>query len=429
MIINDNIISAAFSYRTLMDYIETHNIQMVPGNYVNLYLDVKGTLGALYNKNVIENLDSNNIYDSLKICRNFLNFINSLREFIMNKYDNKLRVIMFSEEGTSSYHQNVDRKYKVNRKTKYNGLPDYLIDMKDNILAMNISILDAISNVIPDCIFLKSINLEGDFIPYYTLFNEDVRTNISLHIIRSDDKDLSQILFKFNSDKFIQIKRTSTIQNKNTNKVRVRNTVIMNRYNAPKYMTKYTENINYEPIYYKYIIEFLLAVSGDKGDDVIGVKGLGYKKVYTIYEYLLNLFLKLSSDFRLINDMFDKILDNCKDVFTLDEESNSFIIEFNGSIITIDKKNNSAKFNVLKKIYDDSELISKNYKLVSFDKLIEYHKNKYNFKDKLIDLDDKLEESIFDNDYDYYDMISVLDENNIKDIILTERLHSLYYMK
>jgi hypothetical protein len=163
--------------------------------------------------------------------------------------------IIFFETGQSFYHKNIDKNYKISRR-----IDDlYGLDRKDRelffaILHANYQLVEKACNRMPSLRVVRLPNLEADFIPYYVTTRGLIpKGNGVGNIIYSNDHDLWQCL---NDDVFIYSKAG---KHKKILK-------------AGGVMQEFLKRNAAIPDEY---LPLAMAVIGDPGDDVTGVKGIG----------------------------------------------------------------------------------------------------------------------------------------------------------
>jgi len=434
---NMNLISLYFSYNALSDYIKINHIYIPENSYVNVYIDIKGGLGSLYFEDTRLNMMDGGVDETLTLTKNLLNFLSAIRQHFIINYKCKTRFIIFMESGGSSYHTNIDRKYKAQRQLRFAALDENVVGYTDKIISLNLHILSIICKVIPDCYFIKLKDLEADFIPYYCILNPVFNNNdTSLHLIRSDDKDLSQILYKFKINNIIQIKRKSVkAVSKDYSNKRNRTTVICNKQNAVADILKdYNDKniINGNPLYYKWIVEFILALAGDSSDGVTGVTGIGPTSAWFLYNALLNLLLVQNEDYLNINNFFYRFLRYPHETIIYKEIEQKIILVMSDiyNIEIYNSKTTKKLFNIIMKVKNEDEVAIRAFRLVSFDALINECKISPGFKEKLQTVDEYIQNVNnlnLNNNFFYSDLIECLKFCKVDKIILNDSFAALYY--
>lgn len=197
--------SQIFSYYPRYDYLD--NVLAINNKKkLNLFIDVKGCATSLFQewavKIIVTNSQGNQIDTSLFSA--VLQFIAYHKEYAV-KRDIDLNIYFFMESGKSTYHLDIYKDYKANRKsTDLFGLDLPTKELFFKVLDTNYTVLERIVNKIPNCCFIRLKYLEADFVPYYLLKyglkKEDVDN--SVNIIYSNDKDMYQCLFEKNIYQF-----------------------------------------------------------------------------------------------------------------------------------------------------------------------------------------------------------------------------------
>jgi 5'-3' exonuclease len=304
----------------ILDEIVSH------GNYktLNIFMDLKNTLQSTYMEHAIVNIvDSSkqskfmdtSIFSSLI---SFLSFhkIYSIKRGINTKF------IVFFESGQSYYHKNIDKNYKVSRR-----IDDlYGLDRDDRelfykTLQGNFRLIEGACNKMPGINVIRIPNLEADFVPYYVTTRNLIPSGDGIaNVIYSNDHDLWQCLDK---DIFIYSKAAK----------------YKRIYKPGKVMTTFLKRKVDIPDEY---LPLAMAVIGDPGDDVTGVKGIGPAGFIQVFDQLV----ALTGD---MNTIYDKLENKQK---------------------LIDPIPPSISNKKLKSIIDDevnNSTISKNLRLVSFE--------------------------------------------------------------
>jgi len=247
---------------SLLSYYPTYAIldEIVSyGNYKKLtvFIDLKNTLQTTYMEhaivNILENSKNMKFMDT-SIFSSLISFL-SFHKIYGMKRGIDINFIIFFETGQSYYHLNISKQYKISRK-----IDDlYGLDRADRelfwkILHNNFRLIDQACNKIPNVKVVRMSHLEADFIPYYLLSRKKVPLDENVgYALYSNDHDMWQCAAK---DSYIFSKA-----GKNKKIIRAGN--IMS--------TFLKKPCEYEDVY----LPLAMAVIGDPGDDVTGVKGVG----------------------------------------------------------------------------------------------------------------------------------------------------------
>ena len=322
---------------SILSYYPTYSILdevLTCGNYdtLNLYIDVKNVLQSLYMQHtiieIVENTLSSKHTDS-SVFESILKFLAFHKLYAANRNIN-INFYLFLETGKSNYHLNVSKKYKIRRRIDdLYGLDREKRDLFFHTIQKNFMLLEAAANKMPNIKVIRLPNLEADFIPYYLITRKLVDTSNNIgHIIYSNDHDLLQCL-KEHVYVYVKVPKVKKL---------VKNGQALKSY------------LKFEKNYPDEYLPLVMAIIGDTGDDVDGVKGIGGKTVEKIIEEVID----LSGG---IENLYQNVVKG-KPIFNLDLENNS-----NKYINTIIEKEKSEK------------LISNNLKLVSFEILSRFLEN------------------------------------------------------
>ena len=236
------------------------------GNYkkLTIFIDLKNALQTTYMEhaiiNIVENSKQTKFMDT-SIFSSVISFLSFHRIYGM-KRGIDINFIIFFETGQSYYHLNISKEYKISRK-----IDDlYGLDRADRelfwkVLHTNFRLVEQACNKMPNVKVVRMSHLEADFIPYYLLSRKKLKSDAETgYITYSNDHDLWQCAAK---DSYIYSKAGK-------NKQIIRSGNIMSRF-----LKKPCE---YEDVY----LTLAMAVIGDPGDDVTGVKGVGPARFLSI---------------------------------------------------------------------------------------------------------------------------------------------------
>jgi len=314
---------------SLLSYYPTYKILdeiLARGNYdtLNLYIDLKNNLQTLYMEHAVVGIVESSLqakrYDTT-IVHALLSFISFHKKYAF-KRGVKLNIFVFFETGKSVYHKNIRKKYKIRRSIDdLYGLCADKRQLFTEVVQKNLQFIEKLFNRLPNVKVIRHHNLEADFVPYFLLTRNlvDRSPNVA-HVTYSNDHDLYQNILDENTFCFIKNKKYRSIVSKG----KVLSTYLKKNVDLPD---------EYLP--------FLMAIMGDSGDDVDGVKGIGPARAGNIVEE----FIDVCGGTDLI---FDNVINN-KPIFPED--------------IKIKNK-------YMRKVYEEEQnnkLISDNLKLVSFE--------------------------------------------------------------
>lgn len=293
-----------------------------------LYIDLKNCLQSIYMEhtivNLIENTKLTNVHDS-SVFISLLSFL-SFHKIYASKRNVKIKFFIFYESGRSYYHQNICKKYKVSRRIDdLYGLDSVDRELFADIMRSNFILIERGCGGMPNVKILRLLNMEADFIPYYlTTRNRVENTPNIAHVVYSNDHDLVQ----FVGDHRYVFRKVP------------RKKEIVKKKGGMKIQLHCDCDLDDE------LQSLAIAVIGDPGDDVDGIKGIGPKTFLKIVPELN----KMTGG---MNQLYDNVLKGEK--------------IFNPTGIIKNKHINK----LLKKEEQDG-LISKNMKLVSFELMSRY---------------------------------------------------------
>jgi len=296
------------------------------GNYktLNIFMDLKNNLQSTYMEhaivNIVESTKKSTRVDT-SIFSSLISFLSFHKMYgIKRGIDTKF--IIFFESGHSYYHKNISKSYKISRRIDdLYGLDKVDRELFFQTLQANFQLIEGACNKMPGIKVIRLPNLEADFIPYYLTTRNLVQKGDGVgNVIYSNDHDLWQCL-----DEHVFIFSKSGKSKK-----------ILKPGNVMELMTKKKNTIPDE------YLPLAMAVIGDPGDDVYGVKGIGPATFLKVFEQLTAMTGNLEQ-------IYNKV------------ESNADLFDFVPKSIT-----NKA----LQKIVDaelNDKTISNNLKLVSFE--------------------------------------------------------------
>lgn len=237
---------------------------------INIFVDLNSISKGFYNRTII--LEELNYYADTKEISN--KYITELREYLTNIYIKYKRYnpkfILFYDKGVTS-NTKIDPNYKANRTNNSKG---YIQTDDERVIyyAMKDYYFDTVYHKFKKpnlCSVIYLENVETDFIPEYVIESGSCNSleKDTLNLILSVDKDLLQCCRLNNTYQAVCL--YSTVKAKFE-------PVLYDNFNAMSYLTKTNSELtaNYIPM--------LLAIAGDKSDNIIGVKGLGPVKTEKI---------------------------------------------------------------------------------------------------------------------------------------------------
>jgi len=293
---------------------------------LNIYMDLKNNLQTLYMQHAIVNVVESSLksrYIDTSIFSSIISFLSFHKMYAIKRRNLKVNFFIFFETGVSYFHTNLCRKYKLNRKIDdLYGLEKEKRDLFFKIVQKNLQLTESACNKIPDIKVVRLQNLEADFVPHYLITRKLVETTPNVaHVIYSNDHDMLQSI----DDNVYVFQKTM----KGTKKI-IKKGEIMRSYF--KLETDFPDE--YFPL--------AMAIVGDPGDCVDGVRGIGAKRLEEILEDVV----KMTNG---IDTLYDNVI-NSKPIFVhnTDKTQNKYI-------------------NMILEKENSENLISRNLKLVCFE--------------------------------------------------------------
>lgn len=309
-----------YPHYSILDEVIYHN-----GGYknLNIFIDLKNNLQTLYMEHAIINIvESSRQRIDTSIFSSVISFLSFHKVYAMKREIN-VNFIIFFETGHSYYHKNISKTYKFNRQIDdLYGLDKADRELFGKALQTNFQMIESACNKIPNIKVFRLPHLEADFIPYYLRTRNVISTENAANILYSNDHDMWQCLEK---DMFIFSKGRGFRK-------------LLKPGEAMKNFLKKDTTIPDS------FLPLAMAIIGDPGDNVDGIKGIGPAS-----------FIK----------MFEEIVSYTGDIDTINENVFKNKPLFNISSEKIKNKN-------IKKVIESEEKnkqISNNLKLVSFELL------------------------------------------------------------
>lgn len=302
------------------------------GNFtkLNLFIDLKNVLQTIYLKHAVENIVENTLrskYNDTSVFSSVLPFL-AFHKLYAIKRGIDVNFYFFFEVGQSYYHKNLNKKYKISRQIDdLYGLSREKRETFTDVLQSNFSLINKALNFLPNTKVFMLEHLEADFIPYFLITRKYVGgSENECNLIYSNDHDLQQTC---NDNTFIFAKTGKS------KKLLTKDDI----------MSKFLQVKNDIPVDY---LPYCMAITGDGGDDIEGIKGIGPKTVYKNFDEISGL---IDND---VNKLYDNVMSS-NDIF------NRKGIEFQNKIINkiVDEE-------------DKNKLISRNLKQISFELISRY---------------------------------------------------------
>jgi len=247
--------------------------------HVNVYVDVKNAMQTLFIHDVgQEMIEMSRGTDHLcsLIFQSLIYYIAYWKRFLY-KQNKTATFYLCMDHGQSVYHHQIYKKYKSNRNisNKDPFLASYEQELNE-IRAKNFVLAERVLNRIPNVYVFDLPFLESDYLPHFLIHHVNKKQVDSLNILISNDKDHFQTLRTDNVLMFCK----KTIKGTKINYI-LNNKNIFEHYAGLykmeiKQKTKYLDIINKaKEDFSPSIMDVTLAITGDAGDFVPGIKGLG----------------------------------------------------------------------------------------------------------------------------------------------------------
>jgi len=261
---------------SILSYYPTYSILdevITSGKYdtLNLYFDIKNNLQSLYMQHTIVNIVESTLtskFTDSSVFEAVMQFLSFHKIYAANR-NIKINFFIFMETGRSNYHLNISKTYKISRRIDdLYGLDREKRDLFFTVLQKNFMLLEKAGNRMPNIKVIRLQNLEADFIPYYLITRKLVDTSPNVgHIIYSNDHDMLQCL---NDNVFVYVKVPKVKR-------------LVRKNEALQSYLKFRECVpdSYLPL--------IMAIIGDIGDNVDGIKGIGGKTIEKIIEEVVQL--------------------------------------------------------------------------------------------------------------------------------------------
>lgn len=261
---------------SILSYYPTYSILdevITSGKYdtLNLYFDIKNNLQSLYMQHTIVNIVESTLtskFTDSSVFEAVMQFLSFHKIYAANR-NIKINFFIFMETGRSNYHLNISKTYKISRRIDdLYGLDREKRDLFFTVLQKNFMLLEKAGNRMPNIKVIRLQNLEADFIPYFVISRKLVDTSSNVgHIIYSNDHDMLQCL---NDNVFVYVKVPKVKR-------------LVRKNEALQSYLKFRECVpdSYLPL--------IMAIIGDIGDNVDGIKGIGGKTIEKIIEEVVQL--------------------------------------------------------------------------------------------------------------------------------------------
>lgn len=299
---------------------------------VHFYLDLKNSSSGLFIVDIIREIVENSKNISKGVDSSYLQsvlYTISCWKYWSKIVNKKIKIFIITDKGKSAYHKNINPLYKDNRKISNVMLP--YAEESEEIIFKNNNLISDICIKLPDVHYISLEFLESDFIPYYLITRKFKEEKNIFHIIGSNDKDHYQALLLDNTIMFTKKSSNFKIFDKST--ILLDYLKIKDNNDIDEKQKALTLIKNIDPHY----ISVLMAICGDTVDNVFGIKGIGAKTAFKIFnndKIIKAIFGNSLGELleRVYNG--DNIIINNPDITLLDKKYHYLVTEENNKIIT-----------------------------------------------------------------------------------------------
>lgn len=257
----------AYPPTELDTYIKDHH------ETVYIYVDLKNILVGLWVENIcneiILNTDNYGTVDS-SIFQSVIAYSSYWKKWCRDR-GKSCKIFVCTDTGRSQYHTSIYKKYKYRRyisNVQGGGITSGIMDDRVKVIRdKNFAICENAINKIPGLHFFNLKFLEADFLLHYLRYHKCDHDN-TFHIFTSCDKDMYQSML---GDDIVMLYKNRGI------KYVYDESGAMGKYcdikkKSVKVQQKLGEQIRNVDSKY---IPAMMAMVGDDGDDVPGIKGIG----------------------------------------------------------------------------------------------------------------------------------------------------------
>ncbi len=359
---------------------------------VHFYLDLKNSSTGLFIVDIIREIVENSKNISRGVDSTYLQSV--LYTISCWKYWGKIvnkevKIFIATDKGKSAYHKNINPEYKSNRKISSVMLP--YSEQSEEIIYKNNNLISDICSKLPNVHMIPLEFLESDFIPYYLITRKFKDEKNIFHIIGSNDKDHYQALLLDNTIMFTKKSSNFKIFDKSSILLDYLKIKDVNDMEEKQKSLTLIKNINPE------YISVLMAICGDTVDNVFGIKGIGAKTVFKIFnsDKIIKAIFGNSLEELLdrVHNGGKVILDN-PDITLLDKKYHHLVTDENNKIITDSFK--QISYELLCRWLENRDSITKTDHLKKIDFQLNNILLEENFKTSLIKMLNSLEDMQLD---------------------------------
>jgi 5'-3' exonuclease len=255
---------AAYPPSTIDKYLKNSNC-----NKLHIYVDLKNIQTGLWVDDIVREIvgksESYNIVDCT-IFQDLLKFCCWWRKFGKEK-NLETKIFVTTDFGSSSYHKKIHKDYKSKRKIAKINMPDFYQQLPE-LTQKNDQISEKVYSKLPNLHFFRLHFLESDFLHYWLITRKFKNKDDIFHVICSNDKDMYQSLTLKNVIQVYSLRGNKHIIDKNNclqMYAKTHKKSVNSRIKADEMISKIDKNY----------IAAIMALIGDAGDEVPGIKKMG----------------------------------------------------------------------------------------------------------------------------------------------------------
>jgi len=339
---------------SLLSYYPTYAILdeiLSYGNYrtLNIFIDLKNAMQTTYMEHAIVNIvesSKKSTHLDTSVFSSLISFLSFHKIYGMKRGINT-NFIIFFESGQSFYHKNIDKNYKISRRIDdLYGLEREDRELFFSVLQANYQLVEGACNKMPGLKVVRIPNLEADFVPYYVLTRGLIQNGNGVgSVIYSNDHDLWQCL---GDDVFIYSKAAK----------------FKRIHKHGKVMTMFLKKEVDIPDEY---LPLAMAVIGDPGDDVVGVKSIGPAGFIQVFKQLIALTGDMDTIYnkienrQLLIDPVPQSIVNKKLRLIVDEEIKNKTISKNLQLVSFELISRALDNPIKTEMIDKRKIVEKQF--------------------------------------------------------------------
>ena len=238
---------------------------------INLFIDLKNCLQSLYMEHAVLSIVESSIrarFIDTSIFSSVVTFL-SFHKIYSLKRNIDINTYIFFETGDSHFHKNIDPMYKTTRRNdNLFGLDREKRDKFTEIVQKNLMMVEKMCHKMPKTKVIRMSNIDADFVPYYLNRNKLIPM----------DSDTVNVTYSADHDMLQNVQNDCHVYQKHYKykKIVCKNQVMSN-------FLKFDSNLPDE------YLPLAMALDGDAGDDIPGIKGIGKGTIAKIIEDIVQM--------------------------------------------------------------------------------------------------------------------------------------------